>query len=118
MNRWWVSGCGVGTTPLIALLAGSTLIVMTAGSAQAKRPDTRMMTCQAARALIQQQGAVVMTTGRFTFDRIVSGRGFCDRGEETVLKVVPTSDNPRCRIGYTCRDRLIEPILRFPRLRD
>ena len=118
MNRWRVTGSGVGSTLLIPLLVGSMLIGMTSLPAQARRPDTRMMTCEAARALIQQQGAVVMTTGRFTYDRIVSGRGFCDRGEETVLKVVPTLDNPRCRIGYTCRDRLIEPILRFPRLRD
>ena len=100
------------------LIAGSMLIFLTAAPVQALRPDTRDMTCQAARALVRQQGALVITTGRFTFDRIVSGRGFCDHGEETVLKVAPTLDNERCRIGYTCRDRLTEPILRFPPLRD
>jgi len=83
------------------------LVLAGASEAFAARPDTRRMSCQQGRALIAQYGSVVMTTGQHTFARIVSGRGFCAPGEETVRKIVPSADSPRCDIGFTCRDRLI-----------
>ncbi len=83
----------------------------------AARPDTRGMTCEGAKTFIRKNGAVVMSTGQYTYDRIVAGIGFCGAGEEAVLKVAPTKDNPRCWVGYYCRDRLIEPLFRFPAFR-
>ncbi len=99
-----------------ALLLAS-LSLAAAISPAAARPDTRAMTCEGAKAFIRGNGAVVMSTGQYTYDRIVAGIGYCDRGEEAVLKVAPTRDNPRCRVGYYCRDRLIEPLFRFPAFR-
>jgi len=81
-------------------------VLATSSAAFAARPDTRAMTCEQARAFVRQQGAVVMTTGQYTYLRIVSGYGYCDRGEETWLQVAPTLDNPKCRVGYICRDRI------------
>ncbi|GIL02299.1 MAG: hypothetical protein BroJett030_21980 [Alphaproteobacteria bacterium] len=86
------------------------------GPAQAGRPDTRAMTCADAQLLVRRAGAVVMTTGRYTYDRIVAGVGWCDFDEETRLVTAPTIDNPRCRIGYVCRPAtLFEDFFRFPR---
>ncbi|GIL00291.1 MAG: hypothetical protein BroJett030_01900 [Alphaproteobacteria bacterium] len=85
--------------PAMALI----ILLAAGGPALAARPDTRAYTCDQGRAIVAQYGSIVMTTGQFTYDRIVHNRGFCGPGEETQLKVVPSLDNPRCRIGYTCR---------------
>lgn len=90
---------------LTAAFAAALALPALAGPAAA-RPDTRAMTCEAARAFIRSNGAAVMSTGQYTYDRIVAGYGWCGPGEETELKVVPTRDNPKCRIGYICRDRI------------
>jgi hypothetical protein len=82
--------------------------------ALAARPDTRAMTCEQARAFVRQQGAVVMSTGPYTYDRIVSGYGYCERGQETWLTTAPTRDNPKCRIGYLCKDRINDFHDHFP----
>jgi hypothetical protein len=90
---------------LFSVFAVALVVAGSPGQASA-RPDTRAMTCEAARAFIRSNGAVVMSTGQYTYDRIVAGYGWCGPGEETELKVVPTLDNPKCRIGYICRDRI------------
>jgi hypothetical protein len=73
----------------------------------AARPDTRAMTCNQGRGLVAQYGSVVMTTGQFTYARIVHNRGFCGPGQDTKLKIVPALDTPRCRIGYVCIESII-----------
>ena len=83
------------------------MLVAAGGPALAARPDTRAYTCEQGRALIAQYGSIVMTTGQFTYDRIVHNRGFCGPGEETQLKIVPSLNDPRCRIGYICRQQVI-----------
>lgn len=89
------------------LAISAILLVALAGQAMAARPDSRTMTCAQARGLIAQYGSVVMTTGQYTYDRIVHNRGFCGPSQETRLKVVPTYDDPRCRVGYICEERQI-----------
>ncbi len=89
------------------LLAGALLLAGSASIGLAARPDTRAYTCDQGRSLIAQSGAIVMTTGPNTFDRIVHNRGFCTHGQDTVSEIVPASDDPRCRIGYTCRDKIV-----------
>ncbi|WP_202395836.1 hypothetical protein [Stappia sediminis] len=85
-----------------------TLIVPFA-SANAARPDTRAMTCGQAQSLVQRYGAVVMTTGQYTYFRFVADRGFCDAWETLQPKVAPTRDNPRCIVGYACVEPLFAP---------
>ena len=96
--------------PAAAAVIGS---LLASAPGAAARPDTRAMRCEAAAGFVRSHGAVVMSTGVHTYDRIVSGLGHCGAGEETALKVAPTLDNARCRIGYICRDRINDPILRF-----
>ena len=87
-------------------LAGATILAL-APVALAARPDTRAYTCDQGRSLIAQSGAIVMTTGPNTYERIVHNRGFCSPDQEQVTEIVPASDDPRCRIGYTCRDKTV-----------
>ena len=72
------------------------------------RPDTRRLYCSEANRLVKQSGALVMSTGRFTFERIVASRGFCDGDEGIQRFFAPARDNRRCFVGYKC-----VPDLRF-----
>jgi hypothetical protein len=79
-------------------------LVSAAGPALA-RPDTRTMTCAQAQTYVQQNRAIVMTTGQNTYTRIVSGQGSCSQSQTTRRLSAPTVDNPKCQVGYECRER-------------
>ena len=91
----------------IRWFAAAVLLLALGSQALAARPDTRAYTCAQGRGAIAQYGSIVMTTGTHTYARIVHNRGFCGPGQDTQLKVVPSADNPRCRIGYTCVESTI-----------
>ena len=87
---------------LVALLS----LAATASYAQG-RPATMAMSCGQAAKLVAARGAVVLTTGRDTYDRFVRDQSFCT-SERTVQPArVPTADNPACFVGYRCI--LMEP---------
>jgi len=70
------------------------------------RPDVRTMSCAQARGLVMQNGAVVLTTGRHTYDRYVAGQRFCYPPDVIQRAWVATGDVSRCNIGYTCEQRI------------
>jgi len=74
-------------------------------AAMAARPSTLDMTCSQARNFVESRGAVVMTTGRFTFERFVAHAGHCMWDEYADWAWAPTRDDPQCRVGYFCRYR-------------
>lgn len=81
-----------------------------AGPALAQgRPDARAMTCGQVHGLIDQTGAAVLTTGRYTYDRYVADRRFCMMEETVVLVSIPTADTNRCRV-YRCELDSRDPI--------
>jgi hypothetical protein len=80
---------------LVALYAAAT------GSAEA-RTDARRLTCAQAQALIREQGAAVLTTGQYTYQRFVADSRFCNWHQTTQPARTPTQDNKACRIGYVC----------------
>ena len=84
----------------IACLTAALLVLSTI-VAQA-RSSTLAMTCNQAIALVASRGAVVLSTGRHTYDRFVAGDGFCLPGEYAYRAWAPTRDG-NCPIGYTCR---------------
>jgi hypothetical protein len=86
-------------------------VILTASSAAAQRPDLRNMSCGQAQALLQSRGAVVMSTGRHTYDRFVAHAGYCIHGEITRQAWVATGDNPRCVLGFRCE-------IPFPRFQN
>ena len=81
----------------MALAVGLFLIsAVPQADAQSRRPLSTAMTCAQAQSMINQRGAVVMSTGQYTFDRYVSNRNFCQHGEFLKRDSVPTKDNNRC----------------------
>ena len=87
-------------------LTGILVALLLAGPAAAARPDARALTCHQARMLVLERGAVVMTTGRYTYQRFVSQLGYCDYWERTTTAWTATRDDPNCRIGYICEERM------------
>lgn len=87
----------------------SALAITLSISAGEARQSTLNMSCAQAAALVQQQGAIVLSTGRHTFDRFVARRSYCLIGEHAARGWAPTH-NGRCLIGYVCRpgDRLFD----------
>ena len=80
-------------------------IVSLAATASAQpRSDTNRMTCAAAKALVTQQGGVVLGTGPSLFDRYVSSRSACMSTQIIEPAYVPTADNRQCFVGYTCKE--------------
>ena len=86
------------------LVALGLCVVATAAVAQA-RPSTPSLPCARAAGLVQTQGAIVLGTGGYTYDRFVSGGSFCLVGERPEPAWVPSADNPQCFVGYRCRQR-------------
>jgi len=85
-------------------LAMRSLVLLIATEAWSQgRPVSTALTCSGAAALVVSQGAVVLGTGTYTYDRYVSGPNYCVRGEPTEPAWVPTLDNPQCFVGYLCR---------------
>jgi hypothetical protein len=73
-------------------------------AAFASRPDTRDFSCADAKAIVEQNGAIVLTTGDTTYDRYVANSSYCDSGDKAVSAYVPTLNKSKCNIGYVCRD--------------
>mgnify|MGYP006279554165 CR=1 FL=1 len=74
------------------------------GSAWAQgRPDSLRMSCENARRLVSERGAIVLGTGPDLYDRYVATQGFCQRDEITDPVWVPTADKSQCFIGYRCK---------------
>jgi hypothetical protein len=90
----------------LALFA-SFLALATAAAAQG-RPYAPALSCQQAASLVAAQGAVVLGTGPYTYERIVVHRGFCPIEETTAPAWVPTTNDPRCFVGYRCKDKFNE----------
>lgn len=66
------------------------------------RPDARAMSCDQVHAMIHARGAVVLTTGRHTYDRYVADGRFCMAGEAAVLQSIRTRDANDCPVR-ACR---------------
>jgi hypothetical protein len=84
------------------------LSVWTAAQA---RPNAPAMTCDQARALVKSSGAVVLSTGQYTYDRFVATPGYCLPGEIADRTWIQTGDTDQCPIGFVCK-------IRPPRFRD
>jgi hypothetical protein len=67
------------------------------------RPDSLRMTCEAARRLVSERGAVILGSGPDIFDRFVATQAFCQRDEYTEPVWVPTGDTKQCFVGYRCK---------------
>ena len=90
-------------------LAGTIVLVAALAATQAlARPDTTRMSCDSARRMVTQSGAIVMDTGGHTFDRFVNHRGYCTPEETTHPAFVRSANDPQCFVGYTCE--MVDPV--------
>jgi hypothetical protein len=87
------------TRVLIAILA-----LGLAGTAFAQgRPQSPERSCAANRQSVLANGAIVLGTGGYTYDRFVRDRGFCQFDEYADPAWVPARDTPQCFVGYRCK---------------
>lgn len=84
-----------------AMLAAMLAATVAPAAAQG-RPDVRQMTCGEVRSLIAARGAVVLTTGRHTYDRFVAYGSLCSHPQVAMPMSVRTRDTDRCVI-YNCQ---------------
>ncbi len=87
------------------------LFAFSSAAAAQPQPSTTAMTCSQAQAFLGSQGAAVIGTGGFTYDRFVTSRAYCEPTQTTRTAFVPTADARACAIGFTC----IEPTLEIGR---
>lgn len=90
-------------------IAALALAGITAATAAQARPDLRKMTCQQAQNMVRQHGAVVFTTGQYTYSMFVSNLSYCDPGQMLFTQYGPTRDARKCPVAYECK----EPLFRF-----
>jgi hypothetical protein len=87
------------TRVLLTLLALSL-----AGPALAQgRPQSPARNCEANRQSVIANGAIVLGTGGYTYDRFVRDRSFCQFDEMADPAWVPARDTPQCFVGYRCK---------------
>ena len=89
-------------TPRAAALSLIAIAACASGALAQTRLSTSSMTCSGAASFVAARGAVVIGTGGDTYERLVSGQGFCNRGEDTKPLFAPTRDNGACFVGYYC----------------
>ena len=86
-----------------ALLA-ALFVSLSAVQAQA-RPDTRYLACAQVVAIVQSSGAIVLGTSAHVYKKYVKNHAYCNLNESLKNAYVPTIDNRRCKIGFTCIDK-------------
>lgn len=94
--------------PVFPLFAGAIALAPFAGAVGQGRPATPALSCAAAADLVARSGAIVLTTGPFTYARIVRDGGFCPIPEVPKPAFEVTLDDPKCFVGYVCRDKFNE----------
>ena len=82
-------------------IASAVIAISFAMPAEA-RINTTNLSCNQAKDLVYSRGAIVLSTGRNTYDRFVRNRSFCPISDYTKRAYVRTRDRRSCNIGYTC----------------
>ncbi|HEV7256339.1 MAG TPA: hypothetical protein VGN82_01035 [Bosea sp. (in: a-proteobacteria)] len=82
----------------------SLMLILAAGTAFAQaRPSSPDRTCAANRQSVLANGAIVLGTGGYTFDRFVRDSSFCPHGDILDPAWIPSRDTPQCFVGYRCK---------------
>jgi hypothetical protein len=100
MARWSVSVCPEDFVVRFLLAVVSFLLAVSVAEA---RPSTLDMSCNQAQELVASRGAVVLSTGRYTFNRFVASHAYCLFGEHAERASAPTRDRRSCPLGYVCK---------------
>lgn len=80
------------------------MLALAVQAAQAQsRPSTVQQSCAASQRMVQANGAIVLGTGGYTYDRFVRDYSFCQHGEYLEPAWVPSRDVSACFVGYRCK---------------
>jgi len=89
-------------------------MVLAATAVAEARPDVRSLSCARVQAMIDRNGAIVMTTGRHTFERFVNSRRYCENDQRVQPVRIDAADG-RCTVRGACR---IDPFDDLPGFSD
>ncbi|EIM29107.1 hypothetical protein [Microvirga lotononidis] len=89
---------------MIRLTAALALTVLTTGALAQVGPSTTGRPCSADRALVSARGAVVLSTGQYTYGRFVRDARYCQVDQYPQPAFVPSDDTAQCFVGYRCAD--------------
>jgi hypothetical protein len=79
------------------------------GAQAQQRPFAPNLPCRQVQQIVFANGAAVISTGTYTYDRYVRDRSFCEINEFLEPVWIPTRDTPQCPIGYRCRSGSLDP---------
>jgi hypothetical protein len=68
------------------------------------RPDSAQLPCATVAGIVQREGAVIVGTGPYTYDRYVRDESVCYANQILKPAWVLSRDQAQCFIGYTCRE--------------
>lgn len=88
-----------------ALVLTLALLLNTGLATAQTRPSTVSRPCAASQRDVQVNGAIVLGTGGYTYDRFVRNRSFCEFDEDQEPAFVPSRDTQACFVGYRCKSR-------------
>ena len=77
------------------------ILIASSSFAQAM-PNSLVMSCSAAKGLVQQNGAVVIGTGPNLYDRFVSSTAFREPMQRSEPAWIATADQAQCLVGRRC----------------
>ncbi|WP_319528847.1 hypothetical protein [uncultured Cohaesibacter sp.] len=77
-------------------------LALSAPAMAASQTNTQSLSTAQVKQLIQENGAVVLSTSANTFDRYVANPGDCFRGQTASVAYVPTADSSSAQVGFTC----------------
>ncbi len=98
----------ISSIKISSLLLTGLLVSTSVSQAAGHRPDTRYMSCGAAISLVQNAGAVILSTGPHLYDKYVANHAYCSIDQVLERAYAPTADTHRCRIGYRCREKFFD----------
>ncbi|WP_306148361.1 MULTISPECIES: hypothetical protein [unclassified Roseibium] len=90
--------------PHALLIPAAVLSLLSAANVAEARPDLRQMTCAQAQNMVLRNGAVVFTTGQYTYSRFVANLRYCERDKALAPQYGTTRDNPQCYVAFECKD--------------
>ena len=93
---------------MLKLVLSVSLLALATEAVAQGRPYSPGMSCREAAAMVSARGAVVLGTGPNSYERVVAHGGLCSVEETTAPAWEPTADNPRCFVGYRCKDKFNE----------
>src|SRR4029079_2577700 len=90
--------------PMKKLVVAIAFVMAASPGLAISRYNALNMSCQAARAAIHNEGAVILrypskrVSGMTLFDRYIRNSNYCDPNQYAEWTTIPTKDNPRCRV--------------------